>query len=223
MKILDLFCGAGGAAMGLHQAFPEAEIVGVDIKPQPRYPFKFVQDNALEYPLDGFNFIWSSPPCQYYTQMLNHGLTPRANHPDLIEVTRNLLVSSGLPYVIENVAGAPLKNAIRLCGLMFKLQTLRHRFFESTFTIAEPLHPKHNGKGIRNQRDGGTYYRCYGHETGKRQWGKAMGIDWMKTPELAQAIPPVYSRYIGEQLEKTFDISFVGNGCTRGTGSAASL
>jgi DNA (cytosine-5)-methyltransferase 1 len=146
-----------------------------------------------------FDFIWASPPCQHYTQMLNHGLTPRSNHADLIGQTRKILASTRLPYVIENVAGAPLNGAIMLCGTMFGLQTLRHRFFECSFPATAPAHPKHNGKGIRNQRDGGKYYRVYGHETGKRKWPMAMGIDWMKTPELAQAIPPAYSQYIAEQ------------------------
>ena len=205
MRILDLFCGAGGAAMGLHQAFPEAEIVGVDIEPQPRYPFTFICVDVFkaDFISSEFDFVWASPPCQHYTQMLNHGLTPRSNHPDLIEPTRKLLIRSGIPWVIENVVGAPLLDAIRLCGLMFGLQTLRHRRFECSFAVTEPQHPKHNGKGIRNQKDGGQYYRCYGHETGKREWGKAMGINWMKTPELAQAIPPAYSKYIGEQFKLT--------------------
>jgi DNA (cytosine-5)-methyltransferase 1 len=203
MRILDLFCGAGGAAMGLHQAFPEAEIVGVDIKPQPRYPFSFCQADVMTYDLTHakFDFVWASPPCQRYTQMLNHGLTSRINHPDLIVPVRKILEKRASNFVIENVAGAPLDKPVMLCGLMFGLKTLRHRFFECSFAVTVPLHPKHNGKGIRNQKDGGTYYRCYGHETGKREWGNAMGIDWMKTPELAQAIPPVYSRHIGEQFK----------------------
>lgn len=205
MRILDLFCGAGGAAMGLHQAFPDAEIVGVDIKPQPRYPFKFVMSDwsrMTERIMEWAGFLWASPPCQRYTQMLNHGQTDRGKHPDLIEPVRHALLTAGKPFVIENVAGAPLKPwAVMLCGTMFGLQTLRHRFFECSFPVLVPEHPKHAGKGIRNQREGGQYYRCYGHETGKREWGKAMGIDWMKTPELAQAIPPAYSRYIGEQFK----------------------
>jgi DNA (cytosine-5)-methyltransferase 1 len=200
MRVLDLFCGAGGAAMGLHRAWPGAEIVGVDIKPQPRYPFIFVQADAMEYPLGGFDFVWASPPCQHYTQMLNHGLTSRDGHPDLIGKVRARLFRSRTKWVIENVAGAPLVDAVMLCGLMFGLQTLRHRYFESPICLRAPQHIKHVGKGIRNQRDGGQYYRCYGHETGQRQWGKAMGIDWMKTPELAQAIPPAYSEYIARQL-----------------------
>lgn len=190
--------------MGLHQAFPDAEIVGVDIKLQPRYPFRFVlgdwQTAGMNRMLDWADFIWSSPPCQHYTQMLNHGLTSRDKHPDYIAIVRNTLTLIGKPWVIENVAGAPLLNPVMLCGEMFKLRVMRHRFFECSFPVSQPAHPKHDPRGaIRKQGDGGYYFRVYGHETGKAQWGAAMGINWMKSPELAQAIPPAYSKYIGEQ------------------------
>lgn len=89
-----------------------------------------------------------------------------------------------------------------LCGEMFGLRVMRHRFFECSFPVHPPTHPKHNpAGGIRKQGDGGYYYRVYGHETGKAEWGKAMGIDWMKSPELAQSIPPAYSRFIAEQFK----------------------
>lgn len=201
-RVLDMFCGAGGAAMGLHRAWPEAEIVGVDIEDQPRYPFRLVKMDWRDFMAlyaETFDWFWASPVCKRYTQMLNHGLTLRTNHPDQIPSVQAVFRSLGKPYVIENVAGAPLRDAVMLCGTMFGLKTLRHRFFECSFNLRTPDHPKHNGKGIRNQRDGGTYYRCYGHETGKREWGRAMGIDWMKTPELAQAVPPAYSEYIAKQ------------------------
>lgn len=202
MRVLDLFCGAGGAAMGLHQAWPDAEIVGVDIKPQPRYPFVFVQGDAMTYPLEGFDFVWASPPCQRYTQMLNHGQTPRDKHPDLIEPTRKRM--NGIPWVIENVAGSPLLSPVMLCGEMFKLRVMRHRLFESSWPLMQPHHPPHHKEGgIRKRGDGGYYFRVYGHETGKAQWGDAMGINWMRSLELAQAIPPAYSRYIAEQFDRS--------------------
>ncbi len=196
MRALDLFCGAGGASMGLHRA--GFEVVGVDIKPQPHYPFDFVQANAMTYPLEGFDFIWASPPCQHYTQMLNHGLTDRGNHADLVAPVRDGLIKAGHPYVIENVNGAPLKaGSIMLCGEMFGLRVMRHRYFECSFPILAPSHPAHDRRGARRKDgDGGHYLRVYGHETGKAEWGDAMGIDWMKSPELAQAIPPAYSEYI---------------------------
>ena len=109
MRILDLFCGAGGAGMGLHRAFPDAEITGVDIAPQKRYPFTFIQADALTYPLDGFDFVWASPPCQAFT-IANHFLRIRgeSKHVNLIPLVRNRLQQWGGHYVIENVVGAPL-------------------------------------------------------------------------------------------------------------------
>lgn len=202
MKVLDLFCGAGGAAVGLHQAWPDAEIIGVDVKPQPRYPFRFVHADAMQlnWNLSIFDFIWASPPCQRYTQMLNHGLTDRSSHPDYVAEVRERLLASGVPYVIENVPHAPLLDPVMLCGEMFDLRVTRHRLFETSFPISQPAHPQHRGRHHRKVGDGGYYYRVYGHEVGKKHWGAAMGIDWMKPPELAQAIPPAYSRYIAQQL-----------------------
>jgi DNA (cytosine-5)-methyltransferase 1 len=107
-RILDLFCGAGGAAMGLHRAFPEAEIVGVDIKPQPHYPFKFVLDDAMTYPLEGFDFIWASPPCQAYSRLKN--AWNARQHEKLIPATRERLMGADAFWVIENVVGAELSN-----------------------------------------------------------------------------------------------------------------
>lgn len=204
-RVLDLFCKAGGSAMGLHRAWPDAEIVGVDIKPQPRYPFTFWQADVMTYDYlhADFDFTWASPPCQHYTQMLNHGRTPRNNHPDLVGALRLMLNERTIPYVIENVAGAPLREAGMLCGEMFALRVMRHRFFETSFAANYPAHKSHDKRGaIRKQGDGGYYYRVYGHETGKASWGKAMGIDWMKSPELTQAVPPAYSQYIAEQFSK---------------------
>lgn len=191
--------------MGLHQA--GFEVTGVDIEPQPRYPFKFVQADVTELManqsrgdfLGEFDFVWASPPCQFYTQMLNHGLTPREKHPDMVAWIRKSLPYLAPAWAIENVWGAPLINPILLCGEMFGLRVMRHRLFETSWHMFQPHHPPHRREGaIRKQGDGGYYFRVYGHETGKADWGTAMGIDWMKSPELAQAIPPAYSQYIGE-------------------------
>ncbi len=212
MKILDLFCGVGGSAVGLKRAFPNAEITGVDLKNQPRYPFNFIQGNALEYPTDGFDFIWASPPCQHFTQMLNHGLTDRNKHKDLVSETRELLKDSKVPYIIENVVGAPVRKDLMLCGEMFGLRVIRHRVFECSFPVIQPKHITHRKEGsIRKKNDGGWYNRVYGHETGKKQWAESMGMnlkeEWIKgIPkyyELAQAIPPAYSEYIGSQFKET--------------------
>ena len=144
MRLLDLFCGAGGAAMGYHRA-GFTEIVGVDIKPQPHYPFTFVQDDALDY-LEGlifdrattrFDAIHASPPCQAYTTMRHVGkarLVERVRYPELIEVTRDLCRRAGLPYVIENVVGSPL-DRFNLCGSFFGLGVRRHRLFESNVLL----------------------------------------------------------------------------------------
>lgn len=199
MIALDLFCGAGGASEGLFRA--GFQVDGVDLSPQPHYPFNFFETDALNFSLGDYDFYWASPPCQRYTQMLNHGLTKRDKHPDLIEPIRQRLIKTGKPYVIENVLGAPIRRDLMLCGEMFGLRVMRHRFFECSFPVVQPYHPQHNKQGARRKEDDGGYYlRVYGHETGKREWGEAMGIDWMRSPELAQAIPPAYSEYIGRQF-----------------------
>jgi hypothetical protein len=116
-RLLDLFCGAGGAAVGYHRA--GFDVVGVDINPQPRYPFEFHQADAMTFPLDGFDAIHASPPCQAYS----HGTPPdkRSNHPDLLDATRDRLNAAGLPWVIENVPRAPLRSPVILCGSQFDL------------------------------------------------------------------------------------------------------
>ena len=137
-RILDLFCGAGGAAMGYHRA--GFDVVGVDIKPQPRYPFEFVQADAMTYPLDGFDAIHASPVCKRHS-----AATPtwaRKNHPNQIPPTRERLIRTGLPWVIENVPGAPLRPDLKLCGCMFGLNELeRERWFETNWATPELRSP----------------------------------------------------------------------------------
>src|ERR1700677_3114722 len=137
MKVLVLFCGGGGACMGLHQVWPSAEITGVDLSPQPRYPFCFVQADALTFPLEGYDFIWASPMCQKHSWAARRW---KKEWPDQIPVIRERLQNSGIPYVIENVVGAPLLNAMTLCGQMFGLKIIRHRLFESSFQMRAPFH-----------------------------------------------------------------------------------
>jgi DNA (cytosine-5)-methyltransferase 1 len=141
MKALDLYCGDGGASMGLHRA--GFCVTGVDHKPHPRYPFRFIQADAQQFPLDGYDFVWASPPCQKYTRL--RFMPNYRQHPDLIAPTRERLVESGIPWCIENVEDAPLGESgylIVLCGTMFGLQTgdgraelRRHRLFETSFPI----------------------------------------------------------------------------------------
>jgi DNA (cytosine-5)-methyltransferase 1 len=143
-RLLDLFCCAGGAGVGYSRA--GFEVVGVDINPQPRYPFEFVQADALNLDADfiaTFDAIHASPPCQSYSDLAKRNGNAH-EWPRLIEPVRELLVSTGLPYVIENVDGAPLIDAVVLCGTMFpRLRVLRHRLFEANFTILTPPHQKH--------------------------------------------------------------------------------
>jgi DNA (cytosine-5)-methyltransferase 1 len=212
IRVLDLFCGAGGAAMGIHQALEEAglehEIVGVDIKPQPRYPFKFFQDDALKFlPLDGFDFIWTSPPCQAHSWLRAINGLEYTTFIEPIRMRLDALTQSWIPKVIENVVGSPLINPIQLCGSMFSLGVWRHRLFETTFPIVE-LDCKHSlvpeplditGTGgpchMRTTPGGGLHRK----PKNMQQANKAMGIDWMTRREITQAIPPAYSRYIIQQ------------------------
>ena len=209
MKILDLFCGAGGAAEGLHRAFPEAEITGVDIKPQPRYPFNFIQADALEFPLEGYDFIWASPPCQAFSIMQNANVM-RKDHPNLIDKTRELLIASQSHYVIENVPGAPLHEPHLLCGQSFGLRILRHRLFETSFWMYTPPHRthvkqakvrgKHNPVQLLKQRH-------IGFTTGSvmAAYRDAMECYWMSPDEARQAVPPAYSEFIGRQLKRVLE------------------
>lgn len=208
--LLDLFCKAGGAAMGYHQA--GFEVVGVDIEPQPRYPFPFIQADALKLDegfLSGFHAIHASPPCQRYSDLARRNGNAET-HPDLVEPTRQLLHFIGRPYVIENVEGAPLVDPVVLCGTMFPgLRVLRHRLFETDWPLAQPPHGKHPLVYTMDKRKG--HYGRLDQETAfvqvtgggncsKAAAADAMGVDWMTKDELNQAIPPAYTRYIGEQL-----------------------
>lgn len=194
---LDLFCGAGGASMGLHRA--GFDVVGVDVRPQPRYPFLFVQADATQPPFDlaAFDFIWASPPCQAFT------LAQRIqgnDHPDLIEPVRVMLAASGRPYAIENVTGAPLRRPIELCGAMFGLRTYRHRLFETSFPCPQPWHHAHEliaptAKMGRRVQDG-EFIHVVGNFSGVEIAREAMGIDWMARDELSEAIPPAYGEFV---------------------------
>jgi DNA (cytosine-5)-methyltransferase 1 len=204
MKLLDLYCCAGGAAKGYSDA-GFTSIVGVDNKPQPRYPFKFIQADALEYlETHGheFDVIHASPPCQKYTTAQNAAKNANA-HPDLVGPTRELLQNIGKPYVIENVVGAPLIEPVILCGISFGTQVRRHRLFETTqFIMVPPCSCRRQdyfvifGNEVRNRRHG----KAAGRKNKIAAGRKAMGIDWMTRAELSQAIPPAYTEHIGRQL-----------------------
>jgi DNA (cytosine-5)-methyltransferase 1 len=205
MCLLDLFCGAGGAATGYYRA-GFTEIVGVDIKPQPRYPFEFVQADALAYVAEHgheFDVIHASPPCQAYTQI--RYVTGR-QYPELIEPTREALCATGKPYVIENVPGAPLiaDMTVWLAGTMFGLKVFRWRGFESNVLLLSPkaFPNARYGKACKQGRApvAGQFITVTGNFSGQDYARDAMGIDWMTRKELTQAIPPAYTECIGLQL-----------------------
>lgn len=139
-RALDLFCGAGGAAVGLYRA--GFDVVGVDIKPRPRYPFEFHQGDALSFAAAGFDLVWASPPCQRFS-IYSRNLGTSENHPDLLDPTRGALEASGAVWIIENVPGAPLRQPTVLCGSMFDLDVRRHRLFETSFPIFPFLECRH--------------------------------------------------------------------------------
>jgi DNA (cytosine-5)-methyltransferase 1 len=201
-RLLDLFCGAGGAAMGYHRA--GFDVVGVDITPQRHYPFEFHQADAMSYPLDGFDAIHASPPCQRFSAMSSCRPGLADEYPDFVGLTRARLQASGLPWVIENVPGAPLRSPVTLCGFMFGLQLYRHRLFESSFPLAEPRHPEHT---IPASKAGhwkpGTIMSVAGHVAPVAEARRAMGIDWMNREEMAEAIPPTYTEHVGAYLLAT--------------------
>jgi DNA (cytosine-5)-methyltransferase 1 len=218
-RLLDLFCGAGGASQGY--ALAGFEVTGVDLTPQPHYPYAaFIQADALTVPLDGYDVIHASPPCQGYSALKLFTTKPA---PLLIDVVRARLIASGKPYVIENVRGAAsdLWACLLLCGSMFGLQTScgaqlrRHRLFESNVMLMSPGPCQHVGRTIGvfggSARDSALErrrYRPLPHETAQEiherfsmaEARQAMGITWMNMAELAEAIPPAYTQWIGEQL-----------------------
>lgn len=188
----------GGAAKGYSLA--GFEVVGVDIHHQPRFPFEFHQADALTFPLDGFDAIHASPPCQAFT---NAQKIRGYNHPELIAPIRRRLLATGLPFVIENVDGAPLLDPFVLCGAMFpELRVYRHRLFESNVLITAPKHPAHKAKLTKMGRPPieGEFMHVVGNFSGVQAARRAMGIDWMTREELREAIPPAYTAYIGSFL-----------------------
>lgn len=204
-KALDLFCCAGGASMGLYRA--GFDVTGVDIQPQPHYPFPFIQADAMAMSLRGFDFIWASPPCQAHTLAQR---IRKNEHPDLIPATREMLKQSGAgAWVIENVPGAPLWNPIELCGAMFGLRVYRHRLFEASFPLTAPTHPDHVAplrKMGRPVRDG-EFMHVVGNFSGVQQARDAMGIDWMMRDELREAIPPAFAEWIGRAAIEHFALN----------------
>jgi DNA (cytosine-5)-methyltransferase 1 len=224
--LLDLFCGVGGCAVGYHRA--GFEVVGVDIVRQPNYPFEFIATDAVtllqrlvdggwvgrpggdQYSLSHFDAIHASPPCKRWT-VARRVAASREDplfepHPDLLTPSRELLEATGLPYVIENVPGAPLKDPVTICGSAFSLRVRRHRLFESNFPL-EGIECRHaeQGSPVGVYGNGGAWTRTApgggGVKVAGAEAAAALGIDWTThQPELSQAIPPAYTEHIGRQM-----------------------
>lgn len=208
VHLLDLYCGAGGASMGYARA--GFVVTGIDRKRQPHYPFRFIQGDVFEIlnqiDLTRFDAIHASPPCQRFTRGARQRGTS-LNHPDLIAPTRERLNAIGRPYVIENVELSPLIDPILLCGVMFDLGVFRHRLFELSWDHgldpADPPHPGRVGDGRFYTVAGHTGYNSTrdGRIGGTADdWRRAMDIKWMNCYELAEAIPPAYTHFIGDAL-----------------------
>lgn len=206
LKLLDLFCGAGGASMGY--AMAGFDVTGIDVKHGKRYPFTYIKGDVKDYLnpefLSQFDVIAASPPCQTFsaTQHLRNAQGKSTTKVNMIPEVREALIQSGKPYIIENVPNAPLINPVQLCGSHFGLKVRRHRLFESNVQLV--------GTGCNHKEQGkpvGIYGSMRdeipnGGHTAKTmdEANAAMGIDWMIWTELVESIPPVYTHYLGKQI-----------------------
>ena len=211
-EAVDFYCSAGGASKGLHDA--GFDVTGVDLVPQPNYPFKFIQADAVELLADRqfmaqFAAATASPPCQGYSGMSNCRPGLAAEYPQLIDITRRLLLEWGGPWAIENVEGSGLPaqddlfgaRGVMLCGTMFGLPLYRHRFFETSFPVVAPHHPRHLVPASKaGHWEPGTIISVEGHCSPIALAREAMGIDWMTRSELAESIPPAYTACVGGQM-----------------------
>lgn len=217
-RLLDLFCGAGGCSTGYHRA--GFDVVGIDIEPHAEYPYSLTVSDITQLKFDRINKCWhpngdpswclgtfevvaASPPCPRYSTA-----TPedsRTQHPDLIEPIRSLLETWGGPYVIENVPGSPLESPLKLCGSMFDLGVRRHRLFESNVFMFQP-ECSHQSQGqpwgvTGESAEIGDYARHGRKARTVTHAQQVMGIEWMNNwSDLADAIPPAYTEWIGTQL-----------------------
>ena len=184
-RLLDLFCGAGGAGMGYSRA--GFEVIGVDIEPQPHYPFEFIRADALTFPLDGFDAIHASPVCMTFARVTDWR-GDRANHPDTLTPLMQRLAAVSTPWVVENVPEAPLRPDYILCGSQFGLKVRRHRVFQVSWGGCQLTAPCSHRELLP-----------FMHK-GERAYADAMGCTWMSKEEARQAIPPAYTEYIGGEL-----------------------
>lgn len=193
---LDLFSGAGGSAMGYHRA--GLGVVGVDIEPQPNYPFTFIQADATTFPLDGFDLIGASPPCQRWAGTYQD----HSHHPDLLTPTRERFKASSKPYVIENIPTAPMPTGLLLCGATFGLPTIRHRRFEihpDPGLVPSVCPQRRHGRGVTH----GPGFYPYARKRWEANWDRyvlPVLWPWMTRDESGQAVPPPYTEYIVGQM-----------------------
>jgi DNA (cytosine-5)-methyltransferase 1 len=202
-RLLDLFCGAGGAAMGYSRA--GFDVVGVDIKPQPHYPFEFHQADAMTFPLDGFDAIHASPPCQDHSMARNSAGLHGTGW--MLEATMERLRVQAAPWIVENVEGARMPTAMILCGATFGLGASgmdlpRHRQFETSWAmLSHPCsHRVGHTMGVYGHGTNAWHSEQIGRNLTVAEMREAMGVDWMTRDELNQAIPPAMTEWIGLQL-----------------------
>ncbi|WP_214412315.1 DNA cytosine methyltransferase [Sphaerisporangium fuscum] len=219
LRLLDLYCCAGGASMGYHLA--GFEVTGVDIAPQPNYPFTFHQADAITFVREHgheYDVINACPPCQADCTLTAGTNQGRVNHRSLMAQTREALMSTGRPWLIENPVGkAKMRADLVLCGLMFPgLRVFRHRQFElHGLAVPQLDEPSHRGHRVRGWRHGrfyeGDMVAVYGDGGGKgsiTEWQDAMGITWTDVRrEIAEAIPPAYTHYIGRTIAEALTAS----------------
>lgn len=201
LTVLDTYCCQGGASWGYYLA--GFDVVGVDLDPQPRYPFEFHQGDAVEFIRQHgheFDLLTGSPPCQRYTKAQR---LMGNDHPDLIGPTRDAMIATGRPYIIENVeeAGPHMVDPLLLCGRMFGLRTYRHRLFETSLPLGTRMHPRHIAPVAKMGRPvkPGEYMHVVGNFTGVDLAREVMGMPWASRDGLREAIPPAYTRFLGEQ------------------------
>lgn len=208
-RLLDLFCGAGGCAVGYAKA--GFEVVGVDVERQKYYPFEFIQADALEFPLDGFDVIHASPPCQRWSVATSHIRKQEdrlySRYPDLLRPILKRFMELDIPWVVENVPGSPLHGAVIYCGSSFGLKVRRHRLFLSNVPlIAPPCSHASQGKVVGVYGNGGR--RSDGKTVQVTGWeaAQALGIEHVKVHKhLSQCIPPAYTEHIGRQIMEHLD------------------
>ncbi|MEU3514633.1 SAM-dependent methyltransferase [Streptomyces sp. NPDC006654] len=207
-RLLDTFCCQGGASVGYHLA--GFDVTGVDIHPQPRYPFAFIQAEAVEFIREHgaeFDFIHASPPCQHDSKCQR---IQKREHPDLIAPTRAALESIGRPWVIENVGDAvpKLRDPVMLCGTMFRLETYRHRFFETGgWSLPQPGHPAHRVPQAKMGRPipPGHYGQFIGNFSGVDHARHVMGVPWMNRDGIRECVPPAYTQWLGTHAVTALD------------------